>query len=64
MNSDLIQLYVKLQGCMDKLVQAVDENLITVISVIAGIVAVELFALIISICLCCNINSKDDHYKS
>lgn len=52
------------EGCMKKLTAAVDENLIIIISVIAGIVAVELFALIISICLCCNINSKEDHYKS
>lgn len=52
------------QGCTDKLVQAVDDNLINIILVIAGIVAIEIFALIISICLCCNINSKEDHYKS
>lgn len=49
---------------MDKLLKAVDDNILTVVAVIVGIVSVELFALIISICLCCNINSKEDHYKS
>jgi CD81 antigen len=56
------ELYNK--GCMDKLLKAVDDNILTVVAVIVGIVSVELFALIISICLCCNINSKEDHYKS
>lgn len=56
--------FLNFQGCVEVLLEKVHENLTIILSVIIGIVAVEVFALLISLCLCCSISDKEDHYKS
>lgn len=49
-------------GCMDKLVKAIKENVKLICYVGAAIVAIELLTLILSLLLCCAIR-RNDNYK-
>lgn len=57
-NSDVIHLH----GCTDKLVAVFHDNVTIVMIAIITIIVIELFGLIFSIMLCCNIQSND--YKA
>lgn len=52
------------QGCTKKLLTVLQDNLTNILAVLAGIVGVEILALLISLCLCCAVGDRDDHYKS
>jgi len=52
------------KGCSDKLVHEAEKHLLLILAVIAGILAIEIFALMISLCLCCAVGDREDDYKS
>lgn len=52
------------QGCTEKLLNVLQDNLTTILAVLAGIIGIEILALLISLCLCCAVGDRDDHYKS
>lgn len=60
---ELILILNFFQGCMDKLVKYLDNNLPLFLLVIAVIVILEILGLILSILMCCAIKRKD-HYKA
>lgn len=51
-------------GCTKTLLKLLNDNLIYILAVLAGIVGVEIIALLIALCLCCAVGDRDDHYKS
>lgn len=52
------------QGCTKKLLTVLQDNLTNILAVLAGIIGVEILALLVSLCLCCAVGDRDDHYKS
>lgn len=53
-----------MQGCSEKLVQEAQNHLLIILAIIAGILVFEIFALMISLCLCCAVGDREDDYKS
>jgi len=52
------------KGCTEKLVQEAEKHLLSILAIIAGILAIEIFALMVSLCLCCAVGDREDDYKS
>ncbi|XP_055296706.1 CD9 antigen-like [Sitodiplosis mosellana] len=55
---------IHLKGCSEKLVQEAQNHLLIILAIIAGILVFEIFALMISLCLCCAVGDREDDYKS
>ncbi|XP_031625244.1 CD9 antigen-like [Contarinia nasturtii] len=55
---------IYLEGCSGKLVQEAQNHLLIILAIIAGIIMFEIFALMISLCLCCAVGDREDDYKS
>lgn len=53
-----------MQGCTDKLKEEAQANLLAILAAITGIIIVEIFALLIALCLCCAVGDREDVYKS
>lgn len=51
-------------GCTNVLLKLIRDNQITILAIFAGIIGVEMIALLISLCLCCAVGGREDHYKS
>lgn len=63
LRSNLTNSFFYLQGCIDKLMDALNSQKNIVIGVAAGIGILELLGLIFSLILCCAIGSSD-RYKA
>ncbi|XP_059617858.1 CD9 antigen [Phlebotomus argentipes] len=61
--SSYINPAINSEGCVDKLVTALKENMPIVVAVFIGIITVEVLGLIFSLVLCCAIK-RNDHYKA
>lgn len=55
-------IYTK--GCTEQLLNVLQNNLVTISVVFVSIVGIEIIALLISLCLCCAVGGREDHYKS
>lgn len=49
---------------MDSLLKEAESNLLIIVVSAAGIICVQIFALLISLCLCCAVGDREDVYKS
>uniref|UniRef100_A0A6B2EID3 Tetraspanin n=1 Tax=Phlebotomus kandelakii TaxID=1109342 RepID=A0A6B2EID3_9DIPT len=59
----LINPAINSEGCVDKLVKELENNMPIVIAVFIGIITIEVLGLIFSLVLCCAIK-RNDHYKA
>lgn len=60
----LIDCVVHWQGCSERLQREAENHLLCILAIVAGIIAIEIFALMISLCLCCAVGDREDDYKS